>query len=544
MKLTDRMLAQLDIDARQWRALVGLSWKMQKRMSSAIKMKKDSSANKLWLVLFIYGLMGLMFLPMIVLPARTAGIASFFILNVMLTFIALMILLEFGSSIVCPEDIAVLSPRPVSSRTYFASRMTMVVIVILIYAAALGGPSAFVFCFRFGMITALSLAFTIVIAGLTTGMLVILIYTTALKYISPSRIKNIIGYIQLSLTFVVYGGYGIFMEKMRGVVAATSPDSLLLIIPTSWFASMVNIASGDWTIADVAGSLLSVLVFAALCYLIVGRISLTYSEDVIEAAIAPTSRAQAARPWRRPAFHLFRRAEDRAIAMLIIRQFRHDFKFRMSVLGILPLTFFYIYYGMQGESGLADPFSMNVSLAQMGSSILLYLAIIIFPVILKGEIIHNDMYEASWIFFASPVDRGRVMTSVRRVLIRAFVLPYLLIISAVFLWSFRNPLHVVMHMVIVFLVSDMFLLVLFFFKPALPFSMPREVGSMSATLFTSMIFGPLLVMVLMGIFIEFLYPALWSYLVGVAALLIVSFVLRYLLERRLKKEGEQLEFLG
>jgi len=543
MNLIDQILTHLDIDAGQWRALVGLSYKVLKRKRPAISSKKGSSVNGLWIGLFFYGFMGVIFIPMIVLPAKTAGIASFFLLDIILIFIASMILLEFGASIVYPEDISVLSPRPISSRTYFASRMTIVVFVILLYAVALGGPSVVAFCVKFGIISALAWAFTLVCAGLATGMLMILIYTTAARYAKPSRIQHIMGYTQLFLSFIVYGGYGVFLEKMRGIVAMASPDQWSLLLPTSWFASIVATASGDWTIANIVGSSISILTSAALFFFIAGRISLTYSETVAEAAIGTASPAPSPKR-RRSAFHFFRRAEDRAIAMLISRQFRHDVKFKMSVLAILPLTLFYLYQGIQGGKGISDPFSTNVALTEFGSSILLYVAMILFPVFLKYNIIQNDMHEAAWIFFASPVDRGKVMLSVRRVLIRAFVLPYLGMISLVFLWFFENPLHVIMHMAVVFFICDVFLSVLFFFNPALPFSLPREVGEINNTVLSSMIIGPIIVLALMAIFIKLLYPALWSYLAGVAALLILSFLLRHLLEKRLKKEGEQLEFLG
>ena len=46
----------------------------------------------------------------------------------------------------------------------------------------------------------------------------------------------------------------------------------------------------------------------------------------------------------RSGVHFFRRPEDRAVAMLIARQFRYDVKFKMAVLSILPLTVFYESY--------------------------------------------------------------------------------------------------------------------------------------------------------------------------------------------------------
>jgi len=542
MNVIDRILSRLDIDPRQWRALVGMPFKLLKRRKSAFSSNDRSSANNLWVGLFIYGVMGIMFANMIA-TVKTAGVASFFVLNFILIFIAMSILLEFGVAIVYPEDISVLGHRPISSRTYFASKMAIVIAAILLYATLLGGPSVVTFLVKFGIAPAFALFFAIISGSLSTGMLMIIIYTVLVRYTKPEKVQNIMGYTQLLFSFIFYGGYIMLPGKAHEFFAAATPGAWTIILPTSWFASIVSLVSGEWTMVNVTGCSLSIFMFMGIFYLIGGRISLTYSDTIAKAAIPIASLALAAKR-RRFDFHFFRRAEDRAIAMLIIRQFRYDVKFKMAILSILPLIVLYLYQGLQGGKGICDPFLVNITMEKFGASTLLYLAVILFPALLKKEITQNDIYQASWVLFASPVDRGNVMLSVYRMLIRAFVLPYIIIIALIFLWFYKNPLHVFMHVMVLFLFCDIFLLILFFIKPALPFSLPREIGDRITAFMITISVGSIFFLALMAMFAKLLYPALWTYLTGVAVLLSISLLLRYLLEKRLKKVGEQLEFQG
>lgn len=103
------------------------------------------------------------------------------------------------------------------------------------------------------------------------------------------------------------------------------------------FAAFVRLAAGSasWPVWAAAGA--AVLLTAACIPLAAGRLSLDYAQRLGETmAIAETPRRRAG--LRVPGF---RRAEGRAVAVLVAAQFRYDQKFRMAILGIIPLIFFY-----------------------------------------------------------------------------------------------------------------------------------------------------------------------------------------------------------
>ena len=540
--MTERLLHLLDVDPRQWRALVKVSWYTLRRRRSSMAAHSRSALQGIWLGLLMYFIMGFVF-AMVATSAASAGIAAFFVLNFVMVFVSSVVLLETGSSIVSPDDIVILGPRPVSSRTYFAARMTIIAILILLYDAALGLPATVTISLKFGLLQGLAWIVAMLMGGFSVGLFMVVIYTTALRYVSPARLKNVMGYIQLLLSFAIYGGYGILADKMRDYLATMTLGRWTVFLPSRWYASIVAVAGGEWTYVNVAGIVLAVAVLALLVSQVTGRIALTYADDAREAAVPIVTSPRVVRR-KRLRFLFFRRSDDRAIAMLVFRQFRNDIKFRMAVLGILPLTLLYLYTGLKSSVGLTDPFIAEPAEHEYTSSMLIYLAMILFPAMLKEEIVHNDMHDAAWVFFAAPVHRGELILSVRRILMAGFILPYLGLIALVFLWLFGNVFHVLLHMLVIVLCCDIYMLALSQLKPALPFSLPRNVGERSLNVMAVMIFGSISFLTILGLFMKLLYRTPWMYAAGVCGLALLSVLLRLLLRKRSWRTGERLEFVG
>lgn len=374
-------------------------------------------------------------------------------------------------------------------------------------------------------------------------MLMIAVYTMLVSHVRPEKVRSIMGYVQLIFSFLFYGGYMLIPKLADKFHDTTSLAAWTIILPTSWYSSITAIASGEATRSGFFSAGFAISVTVILTWVIGKKVSLSYSETVAGASIQtahPTPVSKSSR-FR---FHFFKRPEDRAVAMLITQQFRYDIKFKIAVLSILPLTVFYLFQGMAEGKSLVDPFSVAYQANPAGSSMLFYIAIILFPSILKGEIIQNDMFDASWIFFSAPVDRGRLIQSTHRILVRTFVIPYLTVVALAFLWFFKNPMHVLMHVAVLYLSCDIFLSILFMNEPALPFSRPRVVGNRLTSVVVIMFLGILFFIIFISAFMKFLYPSGTAYLIGLAFLIITSMSFRFFLSKRLGRRGRELEYAG
>jgi hypothetical protein len=263
--------------------------------------------------------------------------------------------------------------------------------------------------------------------------------------------------------------------------------------------------------------------------------------DSRAASVGSGSRPGAQRRWL---IDILRRPEDRAIAALIGRQFRYDVKFKMAVLAILPLTALYVYQGLQSGGRIYDPFVSPLDLAQMGNASLVYIALIMFPAILKDEIGKSDSFQAAWVFFASPADRTALVLSVRRVLTFYFLVPYLMLLGCIFSFGFSSFLHVLMHLLVLFLASQIPLQFMFLIAPQLPFSMPRGVGDRISLMTFVMVLGPIIMLVLLFLFSRYVYGSATSYIAGTAFLAALVYLLERLLGIRVARKVGRLEFVG
>src|SRR5262249_46813472 len=158
-----------------------------------------------------------------------------------------------------------------------------------------------------------------------------------LRWIHPARLRRAMSYFQLAAAMTFYLLYYMATRAFQSAFferIAFAGAPWLWAIPSTWFAAFVAVASGTAARAPWIGAGAAVLAALACVPLAAGRLSLEYAQQVgeVTAVAEPVRRRRA---LRLPGFG---RAEARAVALLVRAQFRFDQKFRMGVLGILPLT--------------------------------------------------------------------------------------------------------------------------------------------------------------------------------------------------------------
>ena len=127
--------------------------------------------------------------------------------------------------------------------------------------------------------------------------------------------------------------------------------------------------------------------------------------------------------------------KSRAVALLVSAQFRFDQRFRMAILGIVPLILFYLLLGLN-EGALADPFSPD---ARASAGVPLYIAVVFMPMTLHASLHYSDSWRAAWIFFATPASAARLIVAAKNIVAVWFLGGYLLLLAAI--WSYLLRTH-------------------------------------------------------------------------------------------------------
>ncbi len=544
--LAARCLARVDIDLAQLRALVVAGIKLDFRSPQVPA--GGGGVQRFLGQLVMYVMLGLI-LAAFTLLAPDVFLSGSLALSGVMFFVASSVLIEFAVVVISPLDYDVLGFQPISSATYFAARLANVLFYTIVMTAAIGGLPAVAYFFaglgsgpftRFNPVLGLVAIPTFLLAATATTLAVVVVYVGLAQMVHPARLKRLLTYLQLILSFAVYGAYfalpNVFhMKALQTLTIRKSP--WMLLYPPAWFASFLDLAVGRRSLLEVVPAAVAVCTVVLLAWLAAARLSLKYSELLSQQAAASEGRQKIGR--RAHAIRLAR-GEQRAVALLLSAQFRHDQRFRLTVLSIVPLTILYLFMGVR-EGGLQDPF---LHARSAGNAALLYFAMVMFPALLITGISRSDAYRASWVFFVTPARRAQLILAVKNLALVYFLGPYLFCLALVFTWFFGNVAHAFLHIVVEALVVNLMLLAIVAIQPDIPFSRPIQKGQATASMFLVMMAGAILQATSAYVLAVAVYPYPAVLAAVVTGLLAAGVIGHVLLRRRLQKVTDTLEFLG
>jgi hypothetical protein len=538
-----RLFSAAGVDFDQWKALTVVALKNDFR-GSALSQRQGGRGASVAASLVFQAIFYTMFggvIAYVVWASRDLWLAGTIASTYIAFIIGTAVVLDHNSVISSPVDYAILGYRPVSSRTYFAVKLTN----ILVYTTALTTVAAWVPLLvttgRHGSDVAAALMLDIYGTSTATTLAIALGYASVLRAVGPDAIERVLSYVQMIMSFAVYGGQFLISGVLSRAAPRTwsMPDSLwMLLYPGTWFGSYLALADGQRSIRILALALASVAALALMASRLGGRLSLEYSESL--GAMTVAARAKAARTAERRGRTAwwFSSGEARAVALLVRSQFRHDHRFRMGVLGLLPLTLLYMLMGVR-NGAVVDPFTATANMQAWPVT----MAVLASPAMLRMLLTRSDAFRASWIFFTCPSDRMKIARSSKDVLVAFFLIPYLLVVSAIYSYVVGNVIHVLVHVAFLGLLAHLVLQIGLLLDPALPFSRPMQKGRSS-----SLFLGFTLATILVSLFLQFysarVYGSITSTVTAVAVIVFIGVVIDLLTRARVSRQAQLLEFEG
>jgi hypothetical protein len=314
------------VDFDQWKALTIVALKLDFRTSSLGQSQFRREASQ------IVGLFGQFIFYTVVGGAIAFSVwfsrDLFLVSTVAMTYtmfvVGTAVLIDHNSALASPVDYAILGFRPVTSRTYFAVRLTNVLVyTTLVTTAAAWLPVASLFL-RHGVAVGAAGMLAFYLCSISIVLAILLAYAWTLGAFGPHAVKRALSYLQLAMSFLVYGGYFL----MAGLISRSVASSLtlpktpwLLVYPATWFGAYLELASGKLGPLEILPAAASVVALGAMASVLGSRLSLEYSERLsgLTTAVAPPRTAAAVKPsvfsrW-------FQAGEARAVALLVRSQF-------------------------------------------------------------------------------------------------------------------------------------------------------------------------------------------------------------------------------
>jgi hypothetical protein len=343
------------VDYRQWRAISRTLLRADFRVPLAQSGEAYSlrTVRGLLMMAVVNGLVGLAS-AFVVFVNRDVVLTGTIVLSYVALVLAPSVLTQHGASMLTTSDYLILGPRPVSSRTFLAIRLTNILFHALLTTTFVAIAPIVAFGLAHGPRVGRALAAACAIYAWAIALTLALGagYGALLRLVGVARLQRAVAYLQLGVGLLMYGGVLLSSQLLGGVAttATMPPEPWPWAIPPAWFAGYVAMAMGNASAEIWVRAALSVVVIGLLLIALRGRLGLDYASRLSEIAVTPAPTARS----RSPITPLFTTCEPRAVALLVLAHFRHDLRVRMGVLGILPLLVLYTILG--SDNPVSDPF--------------------------------------------------------------------------------------------------------------------------------------------------------------------------------------------
>jgi hypothetical protein len=464
--------------------------------------------------------------------------------TVMTTTIGLivaMLVLGQGSMIAAPDDYAIIGFRPVSSRTYFAVRLTAVLGNSVGVAVMCGYLPVAAFFFRdHGTVgLAIAAAAAVLATSLFATFLMVGAYAWLIHIVRPALVTRIIGWVPIVAVLVVAGLFALaafqFMDATMPDLDLMEGHSLLrvdlprkgwmLALPPVWFASYVEVARGTTGGFERTAAILSVVAMLGALLLLRGRLSGTFAARLaqISSASATGPRVVHAAPWP------WLRGARRALALVMRGQLRDDAAFQTHVaitaLVAAGVLISMLWYWMPADPFLDDSpnFLLVMAMGFLGSSFYSGLA-------------SSPADEATWPFFTTPTERSRLILAARNITTLIVLVPVALGLLTIFLYAFDHAGHAVVHAAAIAGLAFIQLQIAVILMPAVPFATPVGIKATWDARQFLVAMGPMLLYFALRI----AYRSWATTAIGLAAFVVIIAGLERALRLRLAKRPRRI----
>jgi len=403
----------LKVDYKKFRVLLWVKLTMDNRQDKSVmqsKGDKEMSHSMLWVCL-IYVFVGI-FAGLMLVWFKSLFVSLVFIYALIMFMTAVALVSDFTSVLLDTTDNAILLPRPVESRTIVVTRVTHIVIYLVLITLSLSLASILIGTFRFGFAFTLLFLFTLILSVLFVVFLSTFFYLLLMNISSGERFKDIILYFQIFIAIVAMGSYQILprlldLDQIQKVSFAIRWWTYLLA--PAWMAAPVDMAvTGNVSQAKIVLSLLAVMVPLISIIVVIRFLAPGFNRAISRLEISG-SRAVNRRKKERLFLGMaggFSRIcasnpVEKAVFKMIWWLTSRDRKFRLKTypsFGYMAIVI--VVFVFSGEGNIQQAM---FSLPETKKYILfLYMVCFVIPTALI-QLRFSDNYEASWIYKALPI---------------------------------------------------------------------------------------------------------------------------------------------
>jgi ABC-2 type transport system permease protein len=541
----------LGADWDQFRWLLGVSIRIDLRRHRGFGSPRRKISPFIWSLLF-YGFISMGLSGSLVQKA-TPFLYSLLIFTYSMAMIIFSVLLEFGNTIVSPDDTDVLAFRPISSRTYFLAKLGNLFFYVLIMGTSLClFPSIIGLALKGTTILFPFIFFPVaMIANLTAAAFVILVYTSLLRIMPYERFKDLLAYIQTVFVFLIFFLYQLIPRMSSNFIkqGVDVNGPWLYAAPSAWYAGSVQIILGLNGGTNIWLALLAASSTVLLFSISFRRISLQYSNKI--ACLQSEKKSKKDKPVSLPlhsqihqgnrlVWKILRYPEAMAGYSFSSTMLKRDRWVKMILYPSLgfPLAFLLIAI-LQRD--IIDPYASSLSQSNtFGMSYMVVFFVFFMIHMLITGIQYSQEWEASWIYYVVPMaSPGRFYLGIQWTLFSRLLIPFFVILGIVFCTQI-HWIHAIQHTFSLFILSLVLFATVLFLVKVYPFSKKREKGERTQRFSFLIVITPFFVLAIL--LQMFIYRNFVGWLLTQILLVFLFFILETRAVKRLNRKLRDQEF--
>lgn len=496
VSLLNPLWKRAGVNVSQLHAILRAKLIMDDRRPNAytqMQQKKKKEMKNGSLVMFLVSLlMGLFYLFFFIVSTDLL-MQLFMWFSVYMVMMTITLISDFTNVLIDVKDNYVILPRPVNDRTVVVSRLLHIMIHISRIILPLALPAFVLLLVRDGVVAALWFGVLVLLLSVFGIFLVNTIYLIALKLTTPERFKEVVNYVQIIFSVIVFATYYLvprLLERSQLESVNLRDYPWLNVLPVYWFA-------GAWEAVVKGVYTLPYLVYLALVWCVP-----VFSLWLVVRVFAPSfnrklamiggSGGEAAQPvvtatgknrpkwYRQLAKRLTSGREEQLSFELVWLMTGRMRDFKLKVYPSLAYVFvFFAYFLLTGKHG--SPAQAWRRLPDTNMFIfLIYVSSFVFLTAINN-LMYSDRYKAAWVYYAAPLSSpGQLLMGAFKATLVKFFMPFyvVVVVFTLYVWGPRTLPDLVLGFVNVVLINLFFALI---FLRKLPFSAEQNVRQSAGT---------------------------------------------------------------
>ncbi len=480
--------SRLGVNVPQLMAILDVKLKMDDRRPNAYthmqQRRKKERKNGSLAVIFVSLLMGVFYLIVFTL-SRDPLMQLFLWFTIFTAMLSITLISDFTSVLIDVKDNFVILPKPVNDKTVVVSRILHIMVHVSKIVLPLMLPALIWLGIMAGGLVVIWFAVLVLLLSVFSIFLINAVYLVALKLTTPARFKEILNYVQIIFSVIVFATYYLAPRLTRTLDLNDInlwDYPVLNIVPTFWFAvAFQAVASGAFNLQALVYILLAVAVPVLSLWLVVKVFAPSFNrklamlggsggDEPVAKKRAPVMAATGRMPlYKRLAGWFARGKQERLSFELVwlITGRSRDFKLKVYPSLAYVLVYF-VYFLLLGKNeSVADAWQKMAS----GHTfiLLIYSSTFVFITAISN-LVYSDKFRAGWVYYAAPLESpGPLLMGAFKAAFVKFFLPFYLVIVAFALavWGLKVLPDLLLGLVNVALINIVFA---YIFLRKLPFA--------------------------------------------------------------------------